>query len=789
MNTAEKEMRRNTGQSKKESFTRYKDKQRKFDKCYRLHERQYKQRISQNIETLNTTNPTQFWDEIKKLGPSNKKQRIPYEIYNNNGDIIYDKTATFQKWRDEYHKLYNIIDNTDENIAFTNKIKVENEKMETNQNSSTYNENVYLNEEITVAEIERAINGGKNGKSTGIDTLPYEVFKNPFMIQTIKTLFQKFFDLGTIPSNWKKAIIQPIPKAKDKDNRIPLNYRGISLLCCTAKLYTSFINNRITKFCEERNFISDEQNGFRRGRSCIDHVFVLNSVLLNRREQNLETFVAFIDLQKAFDSVNRNLLMHKLLLAGLDGKIYRAIKSIYQDNLSCVRINGECGQWFNTEHGVRQGDCLSPTLFSLFINDLITEINSLEQGIKIGRESLSILCYADDIAFIAPSQENLQVMLNTLNTWITKWQLKINGTKSKVMVIGSDTNDYETRSKCTVGDIELNYASVYKYLGIQFDENLSFLENGKALTDAAGRALGAIIAKYKSNNSMCFNTYSKLFTSCVCPVSDYGAEVWGYNALEQADRVQARALRVFLGLHSRAPLAILEGDTGWLKPQYRRWLAMLRFWNRLLSLPEDRLTYKTFTMDYENSKRGMNTWSMQIREILITVNLVASFNNKTKVDLAIVKSHLLEKQNTAWVALVESKPKLRFYKNFKLNIAEEKYVSLNLTPSERSLMAQIRSGTLPLEIETGRFRNVKIEERLCKLCTLNVTEDESHFIFECPFYNEYREDFFLHVTNSRNDYVYLCYEDQLSVLFTEYPRKFAKFISMCFRKRKNALYM
>ena len=116
------------------------------------------------------------------------------------------------------------------------------------------------------------------------------------------------------------------------------------------------------------------------------------------------------------------------------------------------------------------------------------------------------------------------------------------------------------------------------------------------------------------------------------------------------------------------------------------------------------------------------------------------------------------------------------------------YVTLNLTPSERSFLAQIRSGTLPLEIETGRFRNIRVEDRLCKLCDLNVTEDETHFIFECPFYSDYREVFFAHVLDVQNNYVYLCYEDQLSVLFSTFPRKFAKFISISFRKRKNALY-
>jgi hypothetical protein len=121
-------------------------------------------------------------------------------------------------------------------------------------------------------------------------------------------------------------------------------------------------------------------------------------------------------------------------------------------------------------------------------------------------------------------------------------------------------------------------------------------------------------------------------------------------------------LRVFLGLHKHAPLAILEGDTGWIKPQYRRWLEMLRLWNRLISLPEDHLTYKIFKLDYENAKSEIFTWSSQIREILLKINHVASFNEVSKVNLASAKTCLLELQNTHSIASVASNQNYDFTK-------------------------------------------------------------------------------------------------------------------------------
>ena len=87
------------------------------------------------------------------------------------------------------------------------------------------------------------------------------------MIQVIQSLFQLTFDTGIIPALWKKAIICPILKDPASDRKIPMNYRGISLLSCISKLYSAFLNDRITKYLENNDLLSDEQNGFRANRS------------------------------------------------------------------------------------------------------------------------------------------------------------------------------------------------------------------------------------------------------------------------------------------------------------------------------------------------------------------------------------------------------------------------------------------------------------------------------------------------------------------------------------------
>ena len=119
-----------------------------------------------------------------------------------------------------------------------------------------------------------------------------------------------------------------------------------------------------------------------------------------KKKSNQSVFACFIDFSNAFDSVNRDLLWFRLLNYGIDGKL-KVLKIMYDNLKICVTLNNYLTNWFSSNVGVCQGDTLSPTLFNLFVNDLATEIKTLECGVKIGNKSVSILLYADDIVLIS----------------------------------------------------------------------------------------------------------------------------------------------------------------------------------------------------------------------------------------------------------------------------------------------------------------------------------------------------------------------------------------------------
>ena len=271
-----------------------------------------------------------------------------------------------------------------------------------------------------------------------------------------------------IPSLWGKGIISPIPKNAAGDPRIPMNYRGISLLPVTAKLYSACILNRISKYLEDNDMLCNEQNGFHPRRSCLDHIFSLHNICKVRKNLKLETFLTFIDFRKAFDCVHHDFMWHKLIEKGITGNIYHAIKGLYANPMSCVRIGGHLTEWFPITAGVTQGDSLSPVLFSLFIDDLAYEISKLDCSVMIGGLQVPLLMYADDMVLMAPTREKAQKQLDALHQWCSKWWMNINPEKSQSIHIRNPQRPRCPENlKC--GDKVIEFVSKYKYLGVFID--------------------------------------------------------------------------------------------------------------------------------------------------------------------------------------------------------------------------------------------------------------------------------------------------------------------------------
>ena len=126
-----------------------------------------------------------------------------------------------------------------------------------------------------------------------------------------------------------------------------MSYRGITIAPSMYKLYCFILNQRLTKWTESNNKITDEQNGFRKKKSTTDHLSSLTNIIETRIKKKLSTYTAFVDFKKAYDTINRNVLWNKLCDVGVNGKMFNAIKSLYCCVSSCIIIIGMKTDWFD----------------------------------------------------------------------------------------------------------------------------------------------------------------------------------------------------------------------------------------------------------------------------------------------------------------------------------------------------------------------------------------------------------------------------------------------------------
>ena len=753
--------------------------QKLFDKNYRKTERKYLRNKVLEIENLSTNDPKRFWKHIKSLGPK-KKFEIPMEVYDQNGCICYDKQRVLENWKDEYSQLF----------SFANDQCFDDEFLEYCKNDMENVENSHgilpgLNVEITEDEVSRIVSKLKNRKAVGIDNIPNEILKNKNSNRLLKMLFNSMFNCEKIPSQWKLAVIKPIPKNSLTDARLPLQYRGISLLFSIYKMFSTILNSRLTKIAENEKLYCEEQNGFHKNRSCLDHIYSLTSIIRNQKNAKKPTFVCFVDFEKAFDRVDRDLLFYKLRKMKIGGKLLESLKSVYSNCHACININNHCTDWFATNFGVRQGDPLSPTLFCLYINDLAEEINQCNSGIDICGEQVKILLYADDIALIADSEINLQVMLNRLHDWCRKWRLKVNINKTNVIHFRPKSQT-QSNFEFKYGQHHIEYTNKYKYLGIILNEHLEYSIIAETLANSGKRALGSIYSKFRRIKGIGCNAYSKLYHTGVTPILDYCAGVWGNNKFEKIDSVQNKAIRWYLGVHSFAPNLAIQGDMGWVNSRTRRKIEMLRYWNVLIKMNESRIPRKI--LNWEMEKRGLN-WTAEIRNLLVEVDMEGCFHNLQDVNLECIRNILCLKDKENWKKDYCEVPKLRSYVLFKSEMCLEPYVYKVINRSHRSILAQLRCGILPLKIETGRFTNVPVEFRLCLFCSDNCIEDEEHFLFHCELYQEIRESFFVKISKKLPLFNTLAFGEKFKILMEEdLIKETSEYIYKIFNIRRSKIY-
>ncbi|CAK1584651.1 unnamed protein product [Parnassius mnemosyne] len=398
---------------------------------------------------------------------------------------------------------------------------------------------------FTAKDVNKAIGSMSRGKSPGHDRLSIEHLKHagPHLPRVLAMFYNLCIAHSYLPAALMRTVVVPIVKNKTGDISDKSNYRPISLATIVAKVLDSLLNAQLDKhLC-----LHDNQFGFRPGLSTESAILCLKQTVKYYSVRRTPIYACFLDLSKAFDLVNYEILWQKLKDTGLPEEVTRIFKFWYRNQVNVVRWSETYSQPYRLECGVRQGGLTSPKLFNLYVNALIELLSTTHVGCHIDEVCLNNVSYADDMVLLSASVCGLAKLLSICESYARSHGLIYNVNKSECMVFqakGKALPSYIPPIK--LYGTPLRRVSQFKYLG----HMVSFDLKDDADIERERRAL-----------SVRANMIARRFARCSVPVkvtlfrayctSFYTSSLWvdytqkQYNAL----RVQYNnAFRMLLGL-------------------------------------------------------------------------------------------------------------------------------------------------------------------------------------------------------------------------------------------------
>lgn len=694
---------------------------KKYRKACKEAESMWRKAVTKKLLEIKDNDPTQFWKIIKSMREWGKEKPDP-------ADGIKPET-----WKHYYQSLLN---------------KPNAKPMETPPGRV----DPELDKPLLLEELQAAIKRAKSGKAFGPDGIQIEFIKysTEGIIKILLRLMQMIFKNTMFPTAWTVNYLKPIYKKDCKDD--PDNYRGLAIASTISKLYCMILLQRLETHMTNTNMISPNQIGFRRGYRTSDHVFLLKTLITKTLKQKKRLFAAFIDFKKAYDTVDRSLLLKSVHRTGVQGKFLSNLKAIYNKVSYSIKLNGGPLDPIESNLGLKQGCPLSPLLFNIYINDIGSYLKDSGPGnISVQGTPINHFLYADDLVLLAETKEGLQEHLQGLEKFAKAKELTVNTKKSVIMIFNKAGR--KSKDNFTYNNRPLATVQSFTYLGVEISASGSFSAGIKTLVAKAKKAMFPLfrtIIQFR----LPFQNALKFFTTYIEPILLYNVENWAAMTDKEIDKcksdhsriyenslqapssvVQLKFLKFVLGVSKQCPTMAVLGETAEIPLLLKGYHRMLNYWNRVREMDDSTWVKKAYMENVSNN----SNWCKTIQILNSSQNLHATDISNTQFPM-VAKQRIRHNFTSFWRNRIDDRTKekkLGVYSQVKKEYRIDDYLQLPHFRDRQRLTKFITSNH-HLEIEKGRHNNKPREERICRACNRDAVEDEHHLLVDCPAYTNTR---------------------------------------------------
>jgi hypothetical protein len=325
--------------------------------------------------------------------------------------------------------------------------------------------------QIAVHEVGKYIEGLKNKKSMGLDSLNSFLLKLalPYVVESLTFIYNLCIESNTFPDDWKTAKVVPLPKSNDTSD--VNNFRPISILSVLSKPLERHIHKHLTTYIEDRRLYFDFQSGFRKNHSCNTALTRMCDVWLSAINRCEIIGAVFLDFKKAFDLVDHSVLLKKLLVYTQSASIVSFIQSFLTNRSQCVVVNATYSSQEHVPCGVPQGSILGPLLFGLFINDLPLFLKNDKVVCDLFADDGTLHTASSNVATL---ESTLQCELDNVLQWCSQNKMVVNSQKTKSMLIAS--RQKHQRAPLSI-NLSFNNDTIeqvhsHKVLGVTIDDEM-----------------------------------------------------------------------------------------------------------------------------------------------------------------------------------------------------------------------------------------------------------------------------------------------------------------------------